>query len=170
MIYEPREDSFLLQKYVEKYAAGKVLDMGTGSGIQALAAMKKTKDVLAVDVDDYSVIYAKGKGVNAIQSDLFENVDGKFDLIIFNPPYLPKDINENKEVARLVSGGREGKELIEEFLSKVKGYLNKDGKILLAFTSLSGDVLGSVEKKGFRYEKLAEQSFFFERLYVYLVY
>ena len=170
MIYEPREDSFLLQKYVDKYSRGKVLDIGTGSGIQALTAMKKTKDVLAVDIDEYSVIYARSKGVNAIQSDLFQSVNGKFDLIIFNPPYLPKDIKEKKEVARLVSGGKEGKELIEEFFSKVRNYLNEGGRILLAFSSLSGDVLDCIKKNGFNYKKLAEQSFFFEKLFVYLVY
>src|SRR3989344_3029267 len=133
MIYEPREDSFLLQKYVEKYSKGRVLDMGTGSGIQALTAMKRTKDVLAVDVDEYTVFYAKRKGVKTIQSDLFDNVEGKFDLIIFNPPYLPKEINENEQVSRLVSGGREGKELIEEFFNKARDYLNQDRKIFTPY-------------------------------------
>ena len=170
MIYEPREDSFLLQKYVERYSRGKVLDIGTGSGIQALTAMKKTKDVLAVDIDESSVIYAISKGINAIQSNLFQNVNGRFDLIILNPPYLPKDINENKEVARLVSGGKEGKELIEEFFSKVRAYLNKDGKVLVVFSSLSGDVLGCIKRNNFNYKKLDEQSFFFEKLFIYLVY
>ena len=170
MIYEPREDSFLLQKYVEKYSKGRVLDMGTGSGIQALTAMKRTKDVLAVDVDGYTVFYAKRKGVKTIQSDLFDNVEGKFDLIIFNPPYLPKEINENEQVSRLVSGGREGKELIEEFFNKARDYLNQDGKILIVFSSLSGDVLSILEENGFRYQKLEEQSFFFEKLFVYLAY
>ena len=170
MIYEPREDSFLLQKYVEKYSVGKVLDIGTGSGIQALTALKHTKDVLAVDVDEYSVIYARSEGVNAIQSDLFQNVNGRFDLIIFNPPYLPKEIKENKEVARLVSGGKEGKELIEEFFSKVRAYLNENGRILIVFSSLSGDVLGCIKRNNFDCKKLDEQSFFFEKLFVYLVY
>ena len=52
MIYEPREDSELLAKYVKKYAFGGVLDMGTGSGIQALTAAKKkkVKSVLAADI------------------------------------------------------------------------------------------------------------------------
>ena len=106
--------------------------------------------ILAVDVDEYSVVYAGSKGINAIQSDLFQNVDGKFDLVIFNPPYLPKDIKEKKETARLVSGGRVGNELINEFLSKSGDYLNSNGKILLAFSSLSGDVLGCIDKNGFR--------------------
>ena len=52
-IYEPREDSFLLEKYVVKYTKPGyiVLDMGTGSGIQADAASKKAKKVIAADIN-----------------------------------------------------------------------------------------------------------------------
>jgi len=59
MIYQPREDSYLLEKYVKKFAFGKVLDVGTGSGIQAVSALRnnKTKDVLGVDVNKYAVKY-----------------------------------------------------------------------------------------------------------------
>ena len=51
-VYEPREDSNLLEKYVRQYAKGKVLDIGTGSGIQAIAAAqnKKVSSVLATDI------------------------------------------------------------------------------------------------------------------------
>ena len=66
MIYERSEDSELLAKYVEEYAKGKVLDIGTGSGIQAEAALRFTKNVLAVDVDEESVNYVKKKGIKAI--------------------------------------------------------------------------------------------------------
>lgn len=41
--YEPREDSKLLERYVRKYAKGSVLDIGTGSGIQAISAAKSRK-------------------------------------------------------------------------------------------------------------------------------
>ena len=53
MIYEPREDSYLLQKYVKKYSKGKYfLDIGSGSGIQAKTAIKaKAKSVLATDIN-----------------------------------------------------------------------------------------------------------------------
>ena len=50
-IYEPRADSTLLERYVRQYAKGSVLDMGTGSGIQAIAAAHNSKviSVLALD-------------------------------------------------------------------------------------------------------------------------
>ena len=52
-IYEPAEDSYLLQKYVKELAIGRVLDMGTGSGIQAITALKnlQVRLVLAVDIN-----------------------------------------------------------------------------------------------------------------------
>ena len=97
MIYEPSDDSFLLQKYVKKYASGKVLDIGTGSGIQTLTALENTKYVLASDINLEAVKKVRTLGINVIKSDLFSSIKGKFDLIIFNPPYLPEDRNEDKE-------------------------------------------------------------------------
>ena len=180
MIYKPREDSFLLQKYVRKYTKGRVLDMGTGSGIHALTALEKTKDVLAVDVNEEAVKLVRNKGVNVRISDLFSNVDGKFDLIAFNPPYLPrevedcgvkltmKDLNYEDDIA--IVGGDKGSETIERFFSEVSNYLKEDGKILISFSSITGDVEGIMRKYGFEFEKLEEIKFFFEKIFVYLVY
>ncbi len=166
MIYEPREDSYLLQKHVRTYANGKVLDIGTGSGIQALEAMEKTKDVLAVDIDRTAVSYARKQGVNSIQSDLFSNVKGKFDLIIFNPPYLPSD--ERADDLAL-TGGKYGYEILERFFSKAKFYLNNNGKILIVFSSITGDIEWLAQQYGYSFKKLEEQSFFFEKIYVYML-
>ena len=97
-IYKPREDSELLAKYVKKYAFGNILDMGTGSGIQALTAAKnkKVRSVLAADIQeeviDYNKENIKNKKIKFIVSDLFSNIKGKFETIIFNPPYLPEDV------------------------------------------------------------------------------
>ncbi|MFH1332045.1 MAG: HemK2/MTQ2 family protein methyltransferase [archaeon] len=163
MIYEPQEDSFLLQKYVRKFAKGRVLDMGTGSGIQALTALEKTPDVLAVDISDDAVRLLKGKGVNAKVSNLFSKVDGKFDLIIFNPPYLPPD-RYDKDIS--TSGGIK---IVDRFLSQAKKFLNKDGKVLLVFSSLTGDVDSLLKKYSYKFECLESKGYFFEKLFVYLL-
>ena len=180
MIYEPNEDSFLLKEFVSEFAKGKVLDMGTGSGIQAEAALEKTKDVLAVDINPEAVTHCKKKRIKTIQSDLFSNISGKFDLIIFNPPYLPeeredlgikmteKDFNYVNDVALV--GGKNGWETIDRFLKDARNYLNKNGKILLSFSSLSGDVEKIMKKYCYEFEKLGEKRIFFEVLYVYLLY
>lgn len=167
MIYEPQEDSFLLEKYVKKYASGKVLDMGTGSGIQAKAALSKTKDVLAVDINEEAVKKLK----NAKVSDLFSNVKGRFDLIIFNPPYLPEEKKEDKKTRLVTTGGKYGYEIIERFLKDAKNYLNKDGRILIVFSSLTNKkkVDSLIEKHSFKFQLLEEKNLFFEKLYVYLI-
>ena len=169
MIYEPRDDSRMLEKQIKKFAAGRVLDIGTGCGIQALAALEKTKDVEACDINKEAVDYVKKLGVKAYQSDLFENVDGKFDLIIFNPPYLPLDKEEDEESRVVTTGGEKGYEIIERFLKEAKNYLNKDGIILIVFSSLSGDVNKVIKENGYCYEKLDEKKVFFESLFVYKV-
>jgi release factor glutamine methyltransferase len=169
MIYEPREDSFLLEKYVKQYAKGKVLDMGTGSGIQAFAAKEKTNDVLAVDINDDAVELVKKKGIRAVKSDLFENVFEKFDLITFNLPYLPKEDGEDPEVALQVTGGMEGNELFKKFIIDVGSYLNEDGKILVVVSSLTPDIEEIISDHNFKFEILEEKKMFMESLKVLLL-
>ena len=179
MIYEPNDDSYLLAEFVKKYAKGKVLDMGTGSGIQAETALGKTKDVLAVDINQEAVEFCRKKGISCIKSDLFEKVEGKFDLIIFNPPYLPlekeyfgmkfteKDFNYVNDIS--IVGGKEGWETIDRFLKDAKKFLSVNGRILLSFSNLSGDIEKIMKKYGYKFKKISEKGVFFERLYVYLL-
>src|SRR3989339_238233 len=122
-IYEPREDTFLLEAQVRIFSHGRVLDMGTGSGHLAAAAAKNADEVVACDINPEDLVYAKKKhtelgltrNISYVESDLFSAVQGTFDLIIFNPPYLP-DEPALKDVA--LDGGKEGWELIARFLSQ----------------------------------------------------
>ncbi|MEM0155503.1 MAG: methyltransferase [Thermoplasmataceae archaeon] len=71
-----------------------VLDMGTGSGVNAILAASKSHNVVAVDVNPFCVkTGSRNADMNCVlpriefrESDLFSNVTGKFDLIIFDPP------------------------------------------------------------------------------------
>jgi len=160
-VYKDAEDSWLLQKQVEKFAKDKkVLDIGTGTGIQAITAAKSgAKEVIAVDINPDAVDLAKENAelnkvkIKVFQSDLFEKVSGKFDLIVFNPPYLPP--GKPKDLAW--SGG---KEFIERFLKQAREYLLPNGKILFVFSSLTK--LKDVEI-------IAKQKLPFEQLYVGIV-
>ena len=171
MIYEPQEDSFLLQKYAKKYAKGKVLDMGSGSGIQAEAALTKTNDVLAVDINEKAVTLLKNKGIKTKYSDLFSNVSGKFDLIIFNPPYLPEEDYEGTKTKNVTTGGKEGYELLLKFLIESKKYLKENGKILIIFSSLTNKKIidKTLEKLNYKFNCLETKRLFFEEIYVYLI-
>ncbi len=172
MIYEPEEDSFLLAKYASKFAKGKVLDLGTGSGIQAETALKFTKNVLAVDINKEAVNSVKKKGIKARVSDLFSNVKGKFDLIILNPPYLPDENLEDNESKRITTGGRYGYEILKRFFSQVNNHLSKNGKILIVFSSLTNKnkINKIIKKNNFKFELLESKKLFFETLYCYLVF
>ncbi|MBI5804309.1 methyltransferase [Candidatus Pacearchaeota archaeon] len=171
MIYRPREDSFLLEKFVEEYAKGKkVLDVGCGSGIQIEAAFEGgAESVLGVDIDEESVDFCRKKALNVLKSDLFDDVEGKFELVIFNPPYLPEDDREDEESRKATSGGRRGDEIIVRFLSNVGKHIKKDGKILLVVSSLT--TLKKIERvlteKNLVKKVIASENFFMERLDVW---
>ena len=170
-MYQPEEDSYLMEKYVKEFARGIVLEIGCGSGILMEAALKKSESVIGVDVDDESLKFCKKKGLNVKKSDLFSKVKGKFDFIIFNPPYLPEDDSSLSTQNIDLVGGKNGYEIIEKFFKKVRKHLNKKGEVLILFSSLTNKskVESIMRENRFSYEKLEEKSVgLMERLYVYL--
>lgn len=163
-VYEPREDSFLIKKHIKDYAKGSVLDMGTGSGILAEEASKYAEKVLAVDINKEAI--RKHHKIEFKESDLFSNVKESFDLIIFNPPYLP---TEKKAPDIALDGGKRGYELIEKFLGQAKKHLKKDGIILLLFSSFTKKekINKTLKREGYNYREIAKQHIHFEDLFVY---
>ena len=169
-IYEPGEDSYLAQKYVSKYSNVElVLDMGTGTGIQAITAAKNAKNVIAVDINPEAITQSKLqadidkiKNIKFIVSDLFEKVPKvKFDLIIFNPPYLPK--HKHVDDVALVSGKR-GVDTTIRFLDSVNNFLKTNGKILLITSSLASHSLlnQGFKKNLLKKKELEKKHIFFE--------
>ncbi len=152
-MYEPREDSFLLKGVVEGEKAGRALDMGTGSGIIARELAKGCGEVVAADVERVEV-----EGVEFVESDLFENVEGKFDLITWNPPYLPGD-----EFPDLDCGDGS---LIIRFFTEARGHLREGGRILLVISSLSPVGREEIEGEGYETRVVAKKKLAFEELSV----
>lgn len=171
MIYEPAEDSFLLEKFVRKFSKDKkVLDMGCGSGILSLVAKESgALEVLSVDIVKESLEVCKQKGLNILKSDLFEHVSGKFDLIVFNPPYLPADSREDFESAIITSGGEKGDEIILRFLKESVSHLEDNGTILLLVSSLtpSENIERLIGELGLVKRLLGSEKVFMERLEVW---
>ncbi len=173
MVYEPAEDSYLLESLIKKYVKNKsVLDVGCGSGILAQAAQRAgAKSVLAADVNPDAIKLLKEKCINAVKSDLFSKIkkSQKFDLILFNPPYLPEDKREDKESQRATTGGKRGDEIIIKFLKQSKNHLNKKGKILLLLSSFTPQdkVKSLLIKNKMAYKIIAEKKLFFETLKVW---
>lgn len=168
MIYSPAEDSYLLEKQVKRFSKNKnVLDIGAGSGIQALAAKKAgAKTVIASDISEHTIEHLKKLGLNAIKSNLLKNINGKFDLIIFNPPYLPEDKQEDKESQLSTTGGKKGDELILKFLKQSIKHLNKNGIILLLVSSLTPmeKIDKFIKKENLKKEVIDSTNLFMESL------
>lgn len=174
-IYKPAEDSYLLQRHVDREVKGLVLDMGTGCGIQAITAARKPEvtRVVAVDVNLQALEEAEENAVSAgvsgkiefRPSDLFQAVgDERFDYVLFNPPYLPTRPEEPRdETTRALDGGPTGAEVIRRFLGEAKHHLKQGGRILLVLSSLTGITLEEI-MGDYEVEVLEEEPLFFEKL------
>ena len=126
----------------------KVLDLCTGSGCIAVSVAKKCAgrrvSVTASDLSDAAIMLAKenaqlnGVNVEFVQSDLFTNVRGRFNLIICNPPYiktadiagLQKEVREYEPRIAL-DGGEDGLEFYRRIAKTIRRYLARDGVLLL---------------------------------------
>lgn len=175
-MYAPMEDSFFLSEILTNYLGLKkmrefvALDIGSGSGIQAetLSKFSDKKNILCADIDEEALKEARKKGFKARKSDLFSNINKKFDIITFNPPYLPVDKYDKGEDT---AGGKKGDETILEFLKQAKKHLNKHGKIFLLVSNLTPLKRIEIElkKQKLKIEKKFMKKIFFEELYVWII-
>lgn len=143
--YYPREDSEMLAEVLENenLKGRKCLDMGCGCGLLAVVMAKQGAAVTAADINADAVnITRKNAAENdaelySVRSDLFSTIAEKFDLIVFNPPYLPGEGSEKKELTYY--GGKDGRKVIAEFLGQAKHFLKPKGKILLLISTVTGE-------------------------------
>lgn len=182
-MYEPAEDSELLKKNIEKYLKGKkiskALDMGTGSGIQAFSLEKFSDYVLAVDIDKESINhvkkliieYGKSEKMEALVSDLFQEVPSRhlnsFDLIVFNPPYLPKGEDDYEDTE--LFGGADGIQLTRTFLLQARDFLSQKGVIFFVASSFAKLSLleEAMKKLGYKFEVVDKKHISFEDIIIY---
>lgn len=176
-VYEPSEDSFLIARNLSLTNGERVLDMGTGCGILAVIAAEKVNEVIAVDVNPYAVECARKNAelndvavkVEVREGNLFSPVrDGeKFDLILFNAPYLPVEGDEGKNwIEKAWSGGETGRTVIDRFIDEVSEYLTEKGRALLVQSTFSDvdKTLEEFSKRGLIAKIIVEKRLFFESI------
>lgn len=173
-VYIPAEDSYLLAENLEIQKGQSVLEIGTGSGIVAMYASRLTDKITVTDINfDACELARKNFEANHIENieilfgNLFEPVKNrKFDVILFNTPYLPTEEDEvlDNTINYAFDGGLNGRKVIDLFLNEVGNHLNDGGIVQLIQSSLSGneETLEKLDSLGFIAEIAASEHFFFE--------
>lgn len=173
-VYVPAEDSYLLADNLEIEHGMSVLEIGTGSGIVAMYASRLTDNITVTDVNfDACELARKNFQANNIENieilfgNLFEPLENrKFDVILFNTPYLPTEEGEviDDTLNYAFDGGLNGRKVIDLFLNELKSHLNDGGIVQMIQSSLSGneETLAKLDELGFMAEIKASEHFFFE--------
>ena len=175
LVYIPAEDTFLLAENLEIKESNTVLEIGTGTGTVALFASKLTNNQITVTDINFDALelarvnFEKNniENIELIFGNLFDELENrKFDVILFNTPYLPTDNDDviDDTLNYAFDGGIDGRKIIDPFLYEVKNHLNKGGLVQLIQSSLS-DISKTFEilsKEGFMCEIKAKEHVFFE--------
>ncbi len=176
-VYLPREDSFLAGEYLQRMdlKGKKVLDLGTGSGFLGIIASKKGGIVDCADLSPLALDTAELNAelneveLNVFKTDLFSNISEKYDVILFNAPYLPDKVDKEDLESLTWAGGEDGREVLDKFLEKCSDYLEEKGVIIFVQSSLTGrdETFSKLEEEGFDGEVVMEEKVDWENLLVF---
>lgn len=162
----PRQDTECLIETALPYVTGKkVLDMCTGSGCIAVSIAVLGENVTcdAVDFSKDALKVAKRNAVKNeaqvrfIESDLFENVTGVYDVIVSNPPYIPPRVIEGlmeevrcHEPRMALDGGEDGLDFYRKITRESISHLRENGLLLYEIgCEQAADVMALLTETGF---------------------
>lgn len=163
----PRQDTECLVEEVLKFCDGAdVLDLCTGSGCIgiSLAKLGHCKSVMLSDISAEALEMAKKNAENnevkvqIVESDLFQSIQGRFDLVVSNPPYIrsgeiPKLMPEvcEYEPLRALDGSGDGLLFYRSIIQQIGSFLKNDGKVFFEIGADQGEAVSQLmEQDGFR--------------------
>ena len=169
-VLSPRmETEELIYKVIEYVKANnknnlKILDLCTGSGIIAITLKKEldqiTIDVVASDISEEAIEVAKENAqyhdtdVRFIQSDIFNNIDDKFDIIVSNPPYIDRkdEVTMQDNVLKYdphlaLFAEEEGMYFYRKIIEQAKDYLKENGVMFFEIGYDQKDKIIKISKK-----------------------
>jgi release factor glutamine methyltransferase len=182
-VYQPEADTYLLLEAAlrEVRPGDRILEVGTGSGYIAARITGRMKKfqlesndtsclVFGTDINPHAVRCAREKGVEVVRTNLFDGLRGPFDLIVFNPPYLPTRPEERVEdwLEHALDGGPDGRVVLTRFAQDVGMVLAPGGRVLLLISSLTGEeqVIEIFTKLLYKVEIVTKTRVFDEDLFV----
>jgi release factor glutamine methyltransferase len=131
-VYKPLENEPACAEYC--HDGDRVLDLGCGSGVCGIFCAPKAREVVAVDISAAAVRNTQENykrlglsNVTVLQSDMFSRVEGKFDLILANPPYIAADFKN--EEAQFATSTR----YLPALFAEAGQRLTSDGRLLVQF-------------------------------------
>lgn len=169
-VYPPSEDTFLLLDALEVKPREHGLDVGTGSGLVALH-MATVAPTVATDINPYAVALCHGAArrqglpLEVVRTDLLAGLRGPFDVIAFNPPYLPHE-GPSQWIDRAWNAGPTGDATLLRFLQEVPWGLAKGGRVYLLLSSFNRQSLAAA-RRIFSLRPLVHGASDFEGLTVY---
>jgi release factor glutamine methyltransferase len=167
--------SVFMAKHIKIAPDDIVLDMGTGSGIQAITAGRAASKVIAVDINPEAVQYAgenvKNNGmenvITVIEGDLFSPLNPlrEFSVILFTPPYLQGTPKTDFDNALYDSN----KELMSRFFREAEEYLKPGGYIQMIYSSIAGleQALSISGQWGWNHRIVAREKTFTEEFIIF---
>jgi release factor glutamine methyltransferase len=172
--YEPHEDSILLRRAIENVSTEFALEIGCGTGFVLESLSRQASFLIGADIDKESLYSAKKR---IRENKLFDKVDlvccdsasafrkEVFDLVVFNPPYLPSE----EVLDRVVDGGLTGTETTLIWIKEAQRTLKSDGMILFVTSSLADKegLLKKIELLGFEISLVSNKKLFFEDIMVF---
>lgn len=170
-VYPPSEDSILLIECLDVRKGERVLEIGCGSGVVSIHCASNGCDVTSVDINPYAVeltgsnFYRNGLKGDVSVSDVYSNVEGRFDTIIFNLPYLPTE-DDIGIISKAWDGGSDGMGPLPELLNGAPEHLLPNGRVVIVVSSLMDKNALDNALSGLEVKVLGELPLFFEVLRV----
>lgn len=188
-VYLPSDDTTLMIHVLEEEIIKSnkhfesAIDLGAGNGFLSLAIYDNVNELVSTDINPIVIDYlldVKEKynldKQKITYSDLFDSIDKnkKFDLIVFNPPYVPseeilsEDDDEINGYDLAVNGGERGREIIDQFIEQLPTHLKDTGVCYLLVSSLNGvsEIIENVSKQKLNAHVIDSKKLFFEELFV----
>lgn len=170
-VYPPSEDSILLIESLDVRDSERILEIGCGSGVVSIHCASNGCDVTSVDINPFAVELTRsnfkrnGLEGDVRESDVYSSVDGRFDTIVFNLPYLPTD-DDAGIISKAWNGGPDGMGPLPKLLAHAPEHLLPNGRVVIVVSSLmEKDALDSI-LSGLEVRVLGELPLFFEVLRV----
>lgn len=119
----------------------RVLDLACGSGVVSLMLLESGfQKIQATDINPFAISTIKEavtrlsleRSLSVTQSDMFESIEGKYDLIIVNPPWLP---GEGKNL--LMAANEGSSQFLDKFFAELGPYLSDDGDLIVLFSNMA---------------------------------